>query len=279
MKFYSRPVSLTTVVLLHKMAHSAKSIALDATIESFPSISRDGEPKREKRGDTTLITTPQVEGKRKKPFAFHMSFLALIIMCLIVSPLTWAGVVFPWSSWKTVLPLVLGVVILVAFGWYESKPAEPLFPYRIFQNRTASVTLVASFLHGTITFSIILYAPLFFQSVYLESPLKSAISILPLCCSSVAFGILSAVAVEMIRKYRKGILVSWIFAAVGVDLSTLWDRSSLLAVKATFQVILGIGTGTLFSILIIPMQASAPHVDDMGWLLAFWSPSGFMGGS
>ena len=82
-----------------------------------------------------------------------------------------------------------------------------------------------------------------FQAVYLESPLKSAISILPLCCSSVGFGILSAVA---------------------VGLCALWDRSSSLAAKATFQVILGIGTGTLFSILIIPMQASAPHVDDMG---------------
>jgi len=182
---------------------------------------------------------------------------------LFTLPLTWAGAMYPWSSWKTIFPLLLGAIILIVFGWYESKPEEPMFPYRIFKSRTASMTLIAVALHGAVAYSFILYTPLFFQAVYLESPLKSAVSILPLSCTSVGFSVVAAVVVEVVRKYRLGILAGWIFTAVGAGLLALWDPSSSLAIKASFQVILGIGTGLLFSILMIPIQACV-HVDDMG---------------
>ena len=42
-----------------------------------------------------------------------------------------------------------------------------------------------------------------------------------------------------------------------------WNPSSSLAIKATFQVIMGIGTGTLISTLMLPIQACV-NVDDMG---------------
>ncbi|KAI1452814.1 MFS general substrate transporter [Annulohypoxylon moriforme] len=183
---------------------------------------------------------------------------------LFTSPLAWAGAMFPWSSWKTLLPLCLGLVILFIFGWYESRSKEPVFPYRIFRSRTASMTLLAGFLHGAVTFSIIFYLPLFFQATYLNTPLQAAISVLPLCATSVPFGIISAVVVEFVRKYRVLVLASWVFTAVGTGLFTLLNQSASLAAKASFQIISGIGTGTLFSILNLPIQASVPNVDDMG---------------
>ncbi|KAK7757129.1 hypothetical protein SLS62_000676 [Diatrype stigma] len=183
---------------------------------------------------------------------------------LVALPVAWAGALFPWSSWKTILPLCLGVLLLVGFSWYETKPEEPVFPYRIFKHRTAAVSLFGALLHGLVAYSIVFYAPLFFQAVFLDDPLQSAVSTLPLACCSVAFGVIGAVAVEVIRKYRLIILASWVFAAVGMGLLTLWDRDASRAAKASFQIILGIGTGNLFSVLNLPMQASVPHVDDMG---------------
>lgn len=183
---------------------------------------------------------------------------------LFASPVAWAGAMFPWSSWKTLLPLGLGVGLLLAFAWYESKPVEPVFPYRIFKHRTASITLLVAFIHGAVTYSIIFYTPLFFQVVYLEEPLQSSVSVLPMCCSTVGFSIVSAVGVEFFRKYRLITLVSWLFTAVGVGIFTLWGPSSSLAMKASFQVIAGVGIGTLFTVLPLPIQASVQHVDDMG---------------
>ncbi|KAI0165409.1 MFS general substrate transporter [Hypoxylon sp. FL1284] len=183
---------------------------------------------------------------------------------LFTSPLAWAGAMFQWSSWKTLLPLLLGVAILFIFGWHESRSKEPVFPYRRFKSRTAWTTLLASFLHGAVTFSIVFYLPLFFQAAYLNTPLQAAISILPLCATSVPFGIISAVVVEVVRKYQVLVLASWVFTAVGTGLFTLWTQYASLAAKASFQIIFGIGTGTLFSILNLPIQASVPSIDDMG---------------
>lgn len=93
-------------------------------------------------------------------------------------PLSWAGAMYPWSSWKTILPLIIGAVFLLVFAIYESKPADPVFPYRIFNNRTAVVTLIGAAAHGAVLYSILLYTPLFFQAVMLETPFKiSSISL------------------------------------------------------------------------------------------------------
>lgn len=179
-------------------------------------------------------------------------------------PLSWAGALFPWSSWRTIVPLVVGVVVLVVFGAYESKPTEPIFPYRIFHSATAIVTLAGAFIHGMILYSVLLYAPLFFQAVCLERPLQSAVTLLPLSITIVAFSIISAVAIEYIRRYRWEIWLSWILMACGVGLWDLLRQSSSAAAISSFQVIAGMGIGTLFSILVIPMQASVQSVDDTG---------------
>ncbi|KAI1473301.1 hypothetical protein K445DRAFT_349195 [Daldinia sp. EC12] len=183
---------------------------------------------------------------------------------LFASPVAWAGAMFPWSSYKTLIPLCLGAAILVVFAWYESRPAEPVFPYRIFKHLTASMALLATFFHGIVTYSIVMYTPLFFQAVYLDAPLQSAVICLPLCCISAGFGLFSAIAVEIIRKYRLLIWASWVLTAVGVGILSLLDRSSTLAAKASLQVPLAIGMGSLFALLNLPLQASLSNVDDMG---------------
>ena len=179
-------------------------------------------------------------------------------------PLSWAGAMYRWSSWKTLVPLIIGAVLLVVFVFYEARPEEPVFPYRIFRSRTAKVTLATGFIHGMISYPLMLYIPLFLQAVLLEDPLQSAVSMLPICVMVVAFSGISAGAVEYLRKYRWEIWLAWLCIAVGTGLFSLWDAHTSLAARTSFQVIAGIGLGTLFTVPVIPMQASAPSVSDQG---------------
>ncbi|KAK6827662.1 MFS general substrate transporter [Apiospora arundinis] len=78
-------------------------------------------------------------------------------------PISWADTLFPWSSWRTIVPLALGIVAFVAFGFYEARPYQPMLPYSLFQNRTAVVSIIGGSIHGLILFSFLLYLPLFFQ--------------------------------------------------------------------------------------------------------------------
>lgn len=192
-------------------------------------------------------------------------------MCLFAAgatcftlPLSWADSLYPWSSWKTILPFVIGFLLLVVFGLYESKTAVPMFPYRRLYNRTALVCFIGSTLHGAIMYTALLYFPLFFQSIFLQEPLQSAVSILPLCCVTVGFSVISPISVQMTRRYRIQLCLGWALTAVFMGLWCLIDRNSSLATIATFQVMLGIGVGTIFTTTTIPLQASVQDANDAG---------------
>ncbi|KAJ5728544.1 MFS general substrate transporter [Penicillium malachiteum] len=216
-----------------------------------------------------------IEQSFRSKFA-RIDWLGMLVFaagCILFAlPLSWAGNIYPWSSWRTIVPLVIGVLILVAFAFYERYPSDPVFPYRIFRSRTASMTLLGSFIHGFVLYTLLQYLPLFFQAVYLESPLESSVSILPFCCVVFVFTGIAAFAVDFFRKYRWEIWTGWAFLAVGCGIFSLWDRSSSLAITASFQVIAGIGIGTIFSVPPIPMQASALPEDQglaMGIMVVF----------
>ncbi|KAJ5634915.1 hypothetical protein N7528_002757 [Penicillium herquei] len=202
-----------------------------------------------------------------------LGMLVFAAGCILFAlPLSWAGNMYPWGSWRTIVPLVIGISILLGFAFYERYPTDPVFPYRVFGSRTASMTLLGSFIHGFVLYTLLQYLPLFFQAVYLESPLESSISILPFCCVVFVFTGIAAFAVDFFRKYRWEIWTGWVFLAVGCGIFSLWDRSSSLAMTASFQVIAGIGIGTIFSVPPIPMQASALPEDQglaMGIMVAF----------
>lgn len=171
---------------------------------------------------------------------------------------------YPWSSWRTILPLIIGALVLVIFGIYESKPAAPVLPYRIFRNTTAVVALIGAAVHGAVLYSMILYLPLFFQAVMLETPFRSAVSVLPTSACTIGFSIVGVLAVEVVRRYRWGVIANSLLMTSGVGLWALWQNSSSRALLYGLQVIAAVGVGTLFTILTIPMTASVQNVDDMG---------------
>ncbi|KAF2651815.1 MFS general substrate transporter [Lophiostoma macrostomum CBS 122681] len=183
---------------------------------------------------------------------------------LFTLPLSWAGAMYPWTSWKTLLPFLIGSAVLVAFAVFERHPMEPLFPYRIFYNTTAVVTIIGATIHGVLMYSVMLFTPLFFQSVNSEAPFPSAISVLPASASIIGFSIISAVVIEVVRKYRWIIISNWVFSAAGVGLWALWTGSSARSLTAGLQILAGAGIGTHFTVLTIPMQANVKKVDDGG---------------
>ncbi|KAG8977222.1 hypothetical protein FRC05_002222 [Tulasnella sp. 425] len=52
--------------------------------------------------------------------------------------LTWGGVRYPWDSYKVLVPLILGIVGLIAFFLYEGfVPSEPVVPWELLKHRTS----------------------------------------------------------------------------------------------------------------------------------------------
>lgn len=182
---------------------------------------------------------------------------------LMSLPLSWAGALYPWASYKTLVPFVLGCLVLLGLGFYEARPAQPLFPYRIFKSRTSTLTLLGSFIHGAVLNGGLLYLLLSFQATFQDTPFRSAIEVLPICVFIVVFSIFGAVSVEFLRRYKLLTIAAWPCLAVGVGLFALWKPGVSAAMKYGPQVLAGVGLGVLFTICTFPMNA-AQHVDDAG---------------
>ena len=188
------------------------------------------------------------------------------IGCTAVSlSLSWAGALYPWSSWRTILTLVVGLVGLVIFVIYEKRPAEAVIPYRFLTSQTSLATLIGGFMHGIVLYPLLLYLPLFFQSVFLETPLRSAVSILPLCCTLIFFSFIAGIVVDHFRRYLWQLWFAWITTAIGTGLFALWDAHSSLAARASYQVLAAIGLGVQFVIPAVAIQASVTKPEDQGF--------------
>ncbi|OTA56530.1 MFS general substrate transporter [Hypoxylon sp. EC38] len=204
------------------------------------------------------------EAKMKRLDWGGMSLFA-IGCTLFVLPLSWADSLYPWNSYQTILPLLLGAAILAGFVVYEAKPEAPVVPYRIFHSRTAAVTLCGGFVHGIILFTLLQYLPLFFQAVMLDSRIGSALTLLPTSFSSVLGAIASVIAIGKAGMgYKVRIWIAWCLAILGSGLLLLLDSSSPSGMGYGIPIIWGAGIGALLRLLHIPMQASVPSVDDTG---------------
>ncbi|KAL9479519.1 hypothetical protein ACSS6W_004305 [Trichoderma asperelloides] len=191
--------------------------------------------------------------------------MALIIagVTLFVVPLSWAGSLFPWASWQTLFPLLLGATLLVVFVFYETKPTAPIMPHRLFHTRTGNAALIGGFIHGMILVSLLQYMPLLLQAVELETAIASAISLLPTVIISVFIAAVSMMMVPFFGGYVWLLRLSWVILTLGTGLLALFKVGSSPSIRYGLPILWGTGV-SLLRLNLLPVQASVKNVDDTG---------------
>lgn len=75
--------------------------------------------------------------------------LAFLGPTAILIGLNWGGISHGWDQWKTFLPIIMGIGILLTLALYECRWAlHPLFSARVFQTRAIAMTYLGCFCHG-----------------------------------------------------------------------------------------------------------------------------------
>ena len=177
-------------------------------------------------------------------------------------PITWGGVMFPWSSWQTLVPLLLGVFGPPTARIFETTAATvTILPLAILRNRTTSISYLCTFVHGVILWSMIYYLPLYFQGVLVYSPVHAGLAALPQSCTVVPCAIATGVIAAAVGKYRWAIWSGWILTAVGCGLLCLLHLGTTKIAWIFLLMLSGIGIGLLYPSLSIAIQASSPQKD------------------
>ncbi|KAG8666639.1 COP9 signalosome complex subunit 1 [Fusarium poae] len=181
----------------------------------------------------------------------------------IVLALSWGGSEHAWSDWETVVPLVIGLVALLAFFAYQAAPwlKEPTMPLRLFGNRTSSTLLVISFIHSLLLYWICYFLPVYFQAVKEASPTRSAVMLFPIACTSAPGGVAAGITITKTGKYRIWHFSGFVLMSIACGLFTLLDENSSTGRWVGFQILFGFGTGFVFTSTLPPILASLPDSD------------------
>ena len=177
-------------------------------------------------------------------------------------PLAGGGVMYPWSSWRVLVPLLLGVVGLVGFCLFEKFIAlEPTFRLSIFDKRTAVLGYLGTFLHGTLVWTILYYQPLYYLAVKEYSPVIAGVAMFPSTFTVAPMSIVTGLAITKTSAYRWTLWVGWGFITLGMGLTILLDVDTNFPPWISINIVPGIGLGMLFPALQIHVQSATSNQD------------------
>ncbi|KAK5697099.1 hypothetical protein LTR17_024005 [Elasticomyces elasticus] len=125
-------------------------------------------------------------------------------------PLTWGGVMYTWSSWRTLVPLIISAAGLVAFVvWEEKYAADPLIRISIVKNRTVALTYAGDFLQGLLLWCNLYFMPLYFQAVKGQSSIMSAVDLFPGTFTVAPAAIVVGILISKFGVFRWAIWTGW----------------------------------------------------------------------
>ncbi|KAI4141473.1 MAG: hypothetical protein LQ340_007641, partial [Diploschistes diacapsis] len=177
-------------------------------------------------------------------------------------PVSWGGALFPWSSWHTLVPLLLGLAGMLGFVYLELRVAQnPLIPLRIFRPRTALINYYGTFVQGTILWCGLYYLPLYYEAVKGYGPLLVGVAMFPETFTVVPASILVGVLATRTGRYRWAIWSGWLLAVAGMGLLCLLTPDTGVPAWVLINLVAGLGLGLLFSSMNLAIQAATPQRD------------------
>lgn len=206
--------------------------------------------------------------------------LASTVSVLIA--LTWAGSVYPWSSFHVIVPLTIGLAGLVGFFFLEGSTwvSEPVMyvyhefsflrialtwnlgrPLRLFANRTSVIIYTNTFVISILNYWIFFFLPLYFQAVRLSTPTRSGVQILPITLIAVPGAAVGAVALSKWGRYKLLHIIGFAFLAAGLGSFSVLTQHSSTATWVCLQILPSVGVGMVLDTLLPAFQAGVEEAD------------------
>ncbi|RYP91128.1 hypothetical protein DL770_002751 [Monosporascus sp. CRB-9-2] len=181
----------------------------------------------------------------------------------ILYALTYAGTIYPWSSWHTLVPLNLGFVGFFIFGGFEVSgfAPEPVTPVRLFTHRTSIIVLVNTFLNSILYFWFLFFLPVYFQSVALYSSSRAGYSLLPQSIAGIPGAAIAAIAISKWGKFVPVHFAGFALQTLGFGLLSLLSENTSIPEWAVFQIIAALGIGVIIDTLLPAFQAPVAEAD------------------
>ncbi|KAI0077210.1 MFS general substrate transporter [Panus rudis PR-1116 ss-1] len=201
---------------------------------------------------------------RRKLLAVDYVGVALMLAgcTLIILPLIWGGVTFPWDSAVVLAPLCCGVFVLALFCLWEWRGAKlPIVPMYIFKHTTVSGVYITMFINGVLFYSALFYLPQFFQVALAYSPIHSGIFLLPVLVTQTTASFIAGNIVSRTGRYRTIVHTGFSVSAVGCGCLSTVTASTSKGLLVFYMLLTGTGAGMTLQTTTVAAQASVSRRD------------------
>lgn len=165
-------------------------------------------------------------------------------MTSVLIPLTWAGVMYPWTSWRVVAPFGFGLAGFVILGYHERFVAgSPIIRQEVFANMSTNIAFLTTAIHGEVLWCLLYYQPLYFEGVRGFSPVLSGVALFPATFTVAPMAIVTGVAITRTGCYRWAVWVGWALTTLGVGFMCAIDADTQLVQVVLTDLCAGVGLG------------------------------------
>jgi hypothetical protein len=173
-------------------------------------------------------------------------------MTALLLGLIMGGQMHPWSSWRIIVPIVLGAVGWIVFHVQQASPIckEPSVPPRLFHNRTSAVGFALCFTSSLLLNWVTYFLTFYFQAVKAVSPLLSGVHVLPFTLFMIPSAMIAGGILSKTGQYKPVHWAGFALVSIGCGPLSILDSGSNTATWVCLQIVIAIGLGfVLTSIL------------------------------
>lgn len=175
------------------------------------------------------------------------------------------GIMYDWTSPRTVIPLVVGVLGLIGFGCHimmshKYSGCDPLMRPSLFKSLTGLSAFFATIVHGIVIWCLAYYVPLYHE-IRGASPLGAGVAILPFTGTVAPSAVIVGLLIAKTGRYRPHIWVGWVLLPLSLGLMMLLERDTPTYEWVLIYLVGGLGLGILYSAQAFAAQASASNAD------------------
>lgn len=194
---------------------------------------------------------------RLKRVDYIGSLLAIGSATAFILGISWGGVRYSWSSYQTILPIILGVVGSVGFFFYEEYvPVEPIVPTKVFKNLNCSASYVNTIIHSILVLCLVFYLPLYYEGVKGYNTTITGVALFPETFTVAPAAVIVGIAIGKVGKFMWAVWSGWLLSILGLGVMWLLDVDTTVVQWIFLNLTAGVGTGFLYPAHQFSIQAA-----------------------
>jgi multidrug resistance protein len=158
----------------------------------------------------------------------------------------------PWFVALT----ALGLLLLVAFGFYERSVTDPIWPMNLWRDRMSTSGNLVSFTLGATIMGVTAYLPVYIQGVMGQSAMVAGLTIMSMSATS-PIGAVVAGQIMLRSSYRVTASIGGIFYIAGTVMMAMLGATSGPSWVVVSGTLIGIGLGLNNNTYMVAIQAES----------------------